>query len=103
VSWMVAAGVLGLAVFLFRNRYSGGLNRYPGPFLASLTNWWRFFCVLRRRSNFEIRDLHEKYGDVVRLGPDCLSFSSPEAMKAIYGLNNRLAKVTCCFLAIQFR
>ncbi|KAB5572301.1 cytochrome P450 [Coniochaeta sp. 2T2.1] len=91
-SWFIVAGAVALVAFFVRNKYHGGLNRYPGPVLASFTNWWRFFCVMRRKSNFEIRELHEKHGDVVRLGPDCLSFSSPEAMKAIYGLNNRLSK-----------
>lgn len=37
--------------------------------------------------------LHEKYGDVVRLGPNTLSFSNPAALKAIYGLNKGFIKV----------
>ncbi|MCJ1386172.1 hypothetical protein MMC17_009298 [Xylographa soralifera] len=31
-------------------------------------------------------DLHEKYGDIVRMGPNVLSFGKPEAIKDIYGV-----------------
>lgn len=83
-------------IYLLRNRYNKGLNKYPGPFLASLTDWWRFWYVYKR--NFEVthRKLHAKYGDIVRLGPNALSFASPEALKTIYGLNKGFIKVSRC-------
>ncbi|CAI4217434.1 unnamed protein product [Parascedosporium putredinis] len=64
----------------------------PRPLLASLTNWWRFFDVRGRRPEITHIDLHRKYGDVVRLGPNTLSFSNPKALKAIYGLNKGFIK-----------
>src|SRR5881275_1004379 len=72
------------AAYLFHNRYQKGLAKYPGSFLASLTDWWRFFDVYGRRPERTHIRLHEEYGDVVRLGPNTLSFGSPEALKAIY-------------------
>jgi len=36
--------------------------------------------------------LHRKHGDVVRLGPNVLSFADPQAIKIIYGLNKGLVK-----------
>lgn len=87
---VAAAAVL---VWLVRNRYYNGLNRYPGPFLASLTDWVRFFDVWGRRPDITHRALHKKYGDVVRLGPNSLSFGDPKALKTIYGLNKGFIKV----------
>ncbi len=78
---------------LARNRYHNGLNKYPGPFLASLTDWWRFVDVYRRRPELSHIALHKKYGQVVRLGPNTLSFSDPDALKTIYGLNKGFIKV----------
>lgn len=80
---------------LVRNRYHNGLHKYPGPFLASLTDWWRFFDVYGRRPERSHIALHRKYGPVVRLGPNTLSFSEPEALKTIYGLNKGFIKVSC--------
>lgn len=90
--WLLAVISLSLG-WLAKNRYYNGLNRYPGPFLASLTDWWRFFDVLGRRPERTLRALHDRYGDVVRVGPNALSFADPAALKTIYGLNKGLVKV----------
>jgi cytochrome P450 len=34
---------------------------------------------------YMIRNLHDQYGSIVRLGPDQLSYTSPEAWRTIYG------------------
>lgn len=81
-----------LAAYLARNRFHNGLHRYPGPVLASLTDWWRFFDVLGRRPDITHIRLHRKHGDIVRLGPNMLSFAHPQALKTIYGLNKGLTK-----------
>lgn len=90
--WLAVSCAL-LFLWLVKNRYHNGLHKYPGPFLASLTDWWRFFDVYGRRPETTHRLLHKKYGDVVRLGPNTLSFSDPRALKPIYGLNKGFTKV----------
>ncbi|KAH7153461.1 cytochrome P450 [Dactylonectria macrodidyma] len=77
---------------LVKNRYNRGLNKYPGPFLASLTDWWRFVDVYGQRPEVTLRALHDKHGDIVRTGPNSLSFSDPAALKSIYGLNKGFIK-----------
>ncbi|KAJ6121080.1 hypothetical protein N7523_005360 [Penicillium sp. IBT 18751x] len=89
--WLLVSGAT-LLLWLAKNRYQNGLNKYPGPFLASVTDWWRFFDVYGRRPEITHRALHKKYGDVVRLGPNTLSFSDPSALKSIYGLNKGFVK-----------
>lgn len=84
--------VLLFAAYLGKNRYNRKLYVYPGPFLASLTDWWRFFDVLGRRPDVTQIKLHKQYGDIVRMGPNSLSFAHPAAMKAIYGLNKGFIK-----------
>ncbi|KAK3941462.1 hypothetical protein QBC46DRAFT_431297 [Diplogelasinospora grovesii] len=89
--WLAVTLSLVLA-WLVKNRYNKGLNKYPGPFLASLTDWWRFWDVYRRRPERTHIALHKKHGDVVRLGPNVLSFADPDALKVIYGLNKGFVK-----------
>lgn len=72
-------------VQLLYNRYGYGLSRFKGPFLGSLTSLWRLFEVQVTANKPPFLDLHAKYGDVVRLAPNRLSFAQPEAIKDIYG------------------
>ncbi|KAK5997675.1 Cytochrome P450 monooxygenase orf5 [Cladobotryum mycophilum] len=62
------------------------LGRYPGPFLARLSNFYITAKSIKKLHLFEeVQKLHAQYGDIVRLGPTELSIASPEAVKAIYG------------------
>lgn len=90
--WLILFTIV-LVAYLLRNHFHHGLQKYPGPILASLTDWWRFFDVLGRRPDITQNKLHRKYGDIVRLGPNVLSFASPSALKSIYGLNKGFVKV----------
>ncbi|KAL7622225.1 hypothetical protein AAE478_007728 [Parahypoxylon ruwenzoriense] len=81
-----------ILAWLVKNRYHNGLNKYPGPFLASLSDLWRLRDVYGQRPELTHQKLHAKYGDVVRLGPNSLSFADPKALKSIYGLNKGFVK-----------
>ncbi|KAK2767516.1 hypothetical protein FQN54_003673 [Arachnomyces sp. PD_36] len=78
--------------YLISNYFCRGLQKYPGPFLARLTDWWRFVDVYKRRPEVTHINLHRKHGDIVRLGPNALSFADPKALKTIYGLNKGFVK-----------
>jgi len=80
--WPIVLVVV-LTAYLVSNRFNRGLNKYPGPFLASLTDWWRFWDVYKRRPEVTHIHLHTQYGDVVRLGPNVLSFADPKALKTV--------------------
>ncbi|KAK6371295.1 hypothetical protein LTS17_009026 [Exophiala oligosperma] len=90
-NWPIALSIL-LVGYLLSNYFNHGLNKYPGPFLAKFTNWWRFFDVYGRRPDITHLKLHRELGDVVRLGPNSLSFANPKALKTIYGLNKGFTK-----------
>ena len=85
--------VVGVVLRLTRNKFYSGLNEYPGHPLAGYTNWWRYFDVQGRKAQWTHVDLHRKHGDIVRLGPNVLSFADPRAIKTIYGLNKGMTKV----------
>jgi hypothetical protein len=91
-NWLLALSVLVIG-YLLSNYFNHGLNKYPGPFLAKFTNWWRFLDVYGRRPDITHLKLHREHGDVVRLGPNSLSFANPRALKTIYGLNKGFTKV----------
>ncbi|KAJ2998225.1 hypothetical protein NUW58_g390 [Xylaria curta] len=61
------------------------LSKFPGPLLGRSTLLWRFYNVLGGRWHRRIDELHKKYGAVVRVSPNELSFASIESWKDIYG------------------
>ncbi|MFY4560371.1 hypothetical protein PQ647_24960, partial [Escherichia coli] len=81
-----------IAYFSFK-RYQKGLNKYHGPFLASLTNNWRLVDVWKRDAHTTFRKLHQQYGDIAPVAPNVLSFGHPSAIPDIYGLNKGYTKV----------
>ena len=85
--------MLASAAFFGANYYGTGLSRFPGPAMAALTGWWRFWDVFKGEAHKTHIRLHRKHGDIVRLGPNVLSFASPSAVKDIYGLNRGFSKV----------
>ncbi|KXH33844.1 benzoate 4-monooxygenase cytochrome P450 [Colletotrichum simmondsii] len=61
------------------------LRRFPGPFLAKFTNLYVTLKIWNRMHLHEdVRKLHEKYGDVVRIGPTELSINKPGAIDAVF-------------------
>lgn len=67
------------------NLFFHPLRRYPGPKLAAITQ----FQVLYYRSTGKAiswnHQLHQKYGPIVRVAPNELSFIQPEGWRDIYG------------------
>ncbi|RYN42572.1 hypothetical protein AA0113_g5725 [Alternaria arborescens] len=78
--------------YLLNNKYWKGLNKYPGHWAAGYSNWWRLWDVSKKNHQWTNLALHRKHGDIVRLGPNVLSFADPKAIKAIYGLNKGVYK-----------
>ncbi|KAI1387522.1 cytochrome P450 [Hypoxylon trugodes] len=60
------------------------LAKVPGPRIAAITSLWYVFQVKKGRMLILNRDLHRKYGPVVRISPNEISFDSEEAYRAIY-------------------
>ncbi|KAI0141770.1 cytochrome P450 [Xylariaceae sp. FL1272] len=69
------------------------LRQYPGPFLAKLTQGYAGFFAAKKRLHIEVHQYHLKYGPVVRVGPDRLSFNTVTALKDIY-CNDRITKAS---------
>lgn len=67
------------------NVYLHPLRRYPGPKLAAASQLLDVYHVLRGDNCKWTAELHGKYGTVVRVGPNELSYISPSANQTIFG------------------
>ncbi|KAJ8133530.1 hypothetical protein O1611_g82 [Lasiodiplodia mahajangana] len=70
------------AVYLL---YFHPLSKYPGPKLAAISDLWWLWALMTERLPFIVDDLHKKHGDVIRIGPNDLSFATSEAFQDIHG------------------
>ncbi|KAL0579555.1 hypothetical protein V5O48_002435 [Marasmius crinis-equi] len=79
--------VIFLCTILYRLSPWHPLARYPGPWICKLTKFRVALEGGKGRLYLYTRDLHEKYGDVVRIGPNELSFRNADAINPIFGKN----------------
>lgn len=91
-SWISLALVLTVGIRFLYSRYICGLRRFKGPLLASFTDAWRFSYNCRH-TGIPLRDLHDRFGDIVRIGPNVLSFRDPQAIRDIFGAGKNWSKV----------
>lgn len=117
----VALGALIACVLWYWISYHmSPLRRYPGPTLAGKqimrllsaniaqwfcqwrissltfigwTNLWRVIQVVSGDYAPRIKKLHEKYGPIVRLGPNLIDLDLPELSSEVYGTDGRWNKV----------
>ncbi|TKX21940.1 cytochrome P450 monooxygenase-like protein 31 [Elsinoe australis] len=85
--------VLVACVFrLLLGHLTSPLRHIQGPFLARFTDLWRFWDVWKGHAELTQRRLHDEYGDVVLLGPKCVSLTDPALIKVIYGVKEKWIK-----------
>jgi hypothetical protein len=89
-------GVLLISRLLWRTLSSYlRLRAYPGPFIASLTDFWLLNTFWRNQPwRNTSKELHNKYGPIVRYGPNRLMFSSPSSIPVILSTSDVFEKVS---------
>jgi hypothetical protein len=88
----IAAGALLLLVY-FCQQWAR-LRKIPGPFLASLTNIPRAYWVWARNAHETHISLHQRYGKLVRVGPNMVSVSNALEVDQIYKTRDPLMKAS---------
>ncbi|MCJ1358920.1 MAG: hypothetical protein MMC33_008920 [Icmadophila ericetorum] len=60
--------------------------------MASISNLWKFYTFFGGKHHLIEQRLHERYGNIIRNGPNSLNFSSLASFEAIYGFNKSFEK-----------
>ncbi|KAI0888741.1 cytochrome P450 [Annulohypoxylon maeteangense] len=68
------------------------LRSVPGPFLARFTDLWYFRALWKAKFEVVNKELHQKYGPIIRYGPNRYSFDDVTAAKTIYSHGTQFAK-----------
>jgi cytochrome P450 len=70
------------------NAYFHPLSRYPGSKLWAAYRVPFVVSNIRGQLPFKVLEFHRKYGPVVRIAPDELAFTDPQAWSDIYGMQS---------------
>ncbi|KAH0841174.1 hypothetical protein AYO21_06936 [Fonsecaea monophora] len=68
------------------------LAKIPGPFLASVSRLWIMHQTSHGKMQDVQRELHRKYGPLIRIAPNEIACADPEAIPHIYRTTNALSK-----------
>lgn len=80
---------LGVSISAYRLSPFHPLAKYPGPVLARISRLWATQSVIRGYQHLESRELFEKYGEVVRTGPNHLIICNASALPVIHSAKDR--------------
>jgi hypothetical protein len=69
------------------------LHKIPGPVLARFSRIWKNIRYFRSTWHDDVLELHEKYGPVVRIAPNEVSFVDAKALSILYGHGTAAKKV----------
>jgi cytochrome P450 len=90
--WLALYGVAAIALItlssIVYNLFFHPLRSYPGPWYAKASIVWFFYRTILGNYTHAVHQLHLKYGAVVRIAPNELACTDPQAWKDIYGHRN---------------
>ncbi|KAK7452694.1 hypothetical protein VKT23_012095 [Stygiomarasmius scandens] len=76
-------GILALLVVTYRISPIHPLAKYPGPLPSKVSKLWAIWVLWRGKQHILYRELHELYGDIVRVGPNELSIRHADAIQPV--------------------
>ncbi|KAH8673451.1 cytochrome P450 CYP548A5 [Xylariales sp. PMI_506] len=89
---LVAAITAYFACLVIYRVYFHPLAKYPGPFLAKITDAYQLYHAWKGDRHLDFWRMHERYGKIVRFGPNSITFNSNVALKDIYGFKSNVRK-----------
>ncbi|KAK5991698.1 Cytochrome P450 monooxygenase orf5 [Cladobotryum mycophilum] len=78
------------------------LSRFPGPFAAKVTKLYGPWIARNKDMHIQHQKLHEKYGDIVRIGPNELLILSLDAQQKVHGAHSKCSKRRTMYEVIHY-
>ncbi|CAJ0550030.1 Ff.00g099600.m01.CDS01 [Fusarium sp. VM40] len=86
--WAAICTISALVYSATYNAFFHPFSRVPGPRINSISRFPWIRDWLSGNLHKSVKKMHERYGEVVRIAPDELSFISPGAWNDIYGIKS---------------
>jgi len=92
VGYLFTLTILYCTSTIVYNLYFSPLSKFPGSWIYTSTRLPRVWLYITGREPWVIADMHKRYGPIVRVAPNELSFIDEAAWKDIYGIKNNNPK-----------
>ncbi|KAL1600016.1 hypothetical protein SLS59_006090 [Nothophoma quercina] len=89
---VVAFAVVGYVAKVFLASLRSPLSKVPGPWHSRYTNLVLRFHILSGRRIFYVDDLHQRYGDVVRIAPNEVAVADVAGVSQIHKIGSGYLK-----------
>ncbi|OBZ68976.1 hypothetical protein A0H81_11349 [Grifola frondosa] len=87
ISFGTYLSVLVSSILMYRISPFHPLAQYPGPLLNKLSKFFMAYIAGSGKQYLYIQKLHERYGDIVRIGPNEVSIRDVSAIHPLMGTN----------------
>ncbi|KAI7543290.1 cytochrome P450 oxidoreductase [Hortaea werneckii] len=84
-----------LVLFTIHRAFSGPLRNIPGPLQCRISSLWTLYHSYIGDECTRITELHDRYGPVVRIGPNEVSISDGAALAPVYSEKGGFLKDPC--------
>ncbi|KAJ7477012.1 cytochrome P450 [Mycena galericulata] len=84
-SYAVYYAGLVLSILAYRVSPAHPLSKYPGPVACKISKMWLTFIASRGKLHLYVKGLHDRYGPVVRIGPNELSITEVALVPSVLG------------------
>ncbi|KAI5196097.1 hypothetical protein AUEXF2481DRAFT_82887 [Aureobasidium subglaciale EXF-2481] len=91
-SYLLTLAIVYSTGIIFYNLFLHPLSKYPGSWIYTSTPFARLWLHISGREPFVVSNMHKRYGTIVRIAPNELSFIDEQAWKDIYGHKNNNPK-----------
>ncbi|KAL0057221.1 hypothetical protein AAF712_016146 [Marasmius tenuissimus] len=61
------------------------LAKIPGPMIFKISKFWRMYICITGKQHIALKELHDRYGPIVRSGPNDISVIDHASLKAVLG------------------
>lgn len=100
---LVVAALTSLLIYIVASTYISWrrLRHIPGPPLAHFSSLWNFRTVLGGQCDVKLAGAQEKYGKIMRIGPNAISVYDPETLWQINSARSAYAR-TNWYASLRF-
>ncbi|OTA98482.1 hypothetical protein M426DRAFT_258664 [Hypoxylon sp. CI-4A] len=83
---LLAGYIVYILLLVTYRLYLHPLAGFPGPKICAVTEWYEFYCYIVKEGQWgnEVREMHDKYGPIVRTSPWELSIRDSEFYSQLY-------------------
>jgi hypothetical protein len=90
----VSGLILTIVVHAAITAFKPGIRQLPGPLLAKFTDLWRTYYAYRGMLFRKQQELHKRYGNYVRMGPNTVLVSESDVFQEVLGAKGEFPKVS---------